>query len=86
MAGFDSTSNVRFVVINNTTWPVPFSSDDVDGPGWVQRYGTPERVVEQRMTVASVISAYTHLLDPNITQTDAIAALKRARRAAKEAI
>lgn len=86
MAGFDSTSNVRFVVVDDTTWPVPFSSDDVDGPGWVQRYGTPERVVEQRMTVASIVTSYSYLIDPSLSQTDAIAALKRARRAAKEAI
>ena len=79
-------SNVRYVVVDDTTWPVPYHDDEIDGPEWVQRYAPPERVVKQRMRVASIISAYRALLDPSITQAEAIEKLKLARRAAKEAI
>ena len=85
MAAQDSPSNVRFIDVENTSWPVPVCSDYIDGPEWVQRYASDERATGQRMRVASIIAAYTHLLDPNITQADAIAMLKLARKAAKKA-
>lgn len=84
MAADQPASNVRYVVVDDTTWPVPLSTDEIDGPEWVQRYATPERIVKQRMRVASIVAAYSHLIDPNITQADAITSLKHARRAAKE--
>lgn len=84
MAADQPTSNVRYVVVDDTAWPVPVSTDEIDSPEWVQRYATPERIVMQRMRVASIVAAYSHLIDPNITQADAIESLKRARRAAKE--
>jgi hypothetical protein len=69
------TGEVRHVVVDETTWPVP---DEVE---WVLRYGTPERREAVRYGVASIVSAYWSLLDPNRTQADAVAMLKRARRA-----
>lgn len=70
--------------VEDTTWPVDVMTDNEDAAQWVQRYGTPERVVEQRMSVASVLAAYAHLTDPNLTLTDATAALRRAREAARD--
>lgn len=72
------TDTVRYARVEDTTWPVPL------GAGWVQRYGTPDAIVEQRLTVASIIQAYSHLLDPALSMRDATAALRRARRAARE--
>jgi hypothetical protein len=76
---------IRWVRVEDTTWPVDVATDDEDAAQWVQRYGTPERVVEQRMSVASVLSAYAHLTDSTLTMRQAEAALHRARTAAREA-
>jgi hypothetical protein len=67
---------VPHVVVDETTWPIP------DETEWVLRYGTTESREALRYGVASIVSAYWSLLDPNRTQGDAVAMLKRARRAA----
>jgi hypothetical protein len=72
---------ITHVDVDETVWPVDVSSDDEDSAQWVQRYGTPERIVEQRYSVASVLGAYSHLCDPRMTLKDATAALRRARKA-----
>lgn len=69
--------------VGESTWPVDSITDNEDSAQWVQRYGPPERVVVQRMSVASVLSAYAHLTDPHISMTDATAALRRAREATR---
>jgi hypothetical protein len=75
MSGHSDEFGVRYVVVDETTWPVP------DGAEWVLRYGTTEAREAQRLSVASIVNAYWSLLDPNRTQGDAIAMLRRARRA-----
>ena len=87
MAGMTPISNVMFIAVDDTQWPIPmWWCEEVDGPEWVQRHAADvDRVVEQRMRVASLIAAYSSLLDPNLSQTDAIAQLKRARKALKKA-
>lgn len=76
--------NVLWQQVDGVSVVIPVWGDDFDGPEWVQRHGTPERVVEQRMSVASLIAAYSHMIDPTISQAEAVEKLKRARRAAKE--
>jgi hypothetical protein len=65
--------SVRWESIEGTTWPA-----DVGELEWLLRYA-PEAV--RPKTAASVVAAYGYLTDPAITQTVAIAALKRARAA-----
>lgn len=71
----DDIPRVEYVRVEDTTWPVSFGSE------WVLRYGTTEAREVQRMGVASIISAYQYLVDPQLPQQAAIAALKRARKA-----
>jgi hypothetical protein len=78
---------VRYVEIEDTLWPV--DACDWDGSAsaeWVLRYGTPEDRERQRLSVASVLSAYEYLTDPNRSMKDATASLRRARKATLEAL
>jgi len=77
---------IRYTQVECTTWPVDLHSDDEDSAQWVQRYGSIDRVVEQRRSVASVLSAYSDMTDPNRSLKDATAMLRRARIAAKQCV
>lgn len=58
-------------------WPVPWRSDgDPHAVEWRLRYG-PNRDA----FAASIVSAYTRLIDPHATMDEAIETLRRARRA-----
>lgn len=70
---------IRHVVVEDTTWPVDVSTEDEDAAEWVLRYGNTERREEQRMSVASILSAYSDLTDPHRSLKDATAMLRRAR-------
>lgn len=59
--------------VEGTVWPI-----NVGETEWNLRYA-PERAC--RLHAASIAHAYSFLVDPEITQKDAIAALKRARKA-----
>lgn len=69
---------MKYATIDETVWPV----DDDGTAQWICRYGLPDDIVGLRFQLASVLASYAYLTDPTITQTTAIAALKRARRAA----
>jgi hypothetical protein len=73
---------IHYHRIDDTTWPVDWSSDQEDSAEWVLRYGTTERREAQRMSVASILSAYSHLVDPTLSSKGAQSALRRARKAA----
>lgn len=73
--------NVWHGTCDDTAWPVDLIGD----MSWVLRYGDPATIIEKRMTIASFVSSYNYLVDPNLSQTDAIAALKRARKVAAHA-
>lgn len=60
-----------------TTWPVNFGE-----VSWSLRYA---RATDHPMLAATVMDAYAALVDPTISQRDAFAKLKRARRAAAAA-
>jgi hypothetical protein len=77
---------IHYKQVDDTTWPVDLHSDYEDSAQWVQRYGSIDRVVEQRLAVASVLSAYSDLTDPNHSLKDATAMLRRARLAAKQCV
>jgi hypothetical protein len=66
---------VAYVAVEGCACPVP------DGAEWTLRYGTTDAREAQRYGVASIVAAYSHLLDPSVTQGDALGALKRLRRA-----
>lgn len=72
---------IRYVQIDDTTWPVDVGTDEEDSAEWVQRYGTTERREEQRLSVASVLAAYKDMTHPGRSLKDATAMLRRARRA-----
>jgi len=72
----DEPLTVPHVVVDDTTWPIP------DETEWVLRYGTTEAREALRYGVASIVNAYWSLLDPLRTQGEAVAMLKRGRRAA----
>ena len=72
---------IRHVVVEDTTWPVDVSTDDEDAAQWVLRYGNTARREEQRMSVASILSAYADITDPRRSLKDATAMLRRARKA-----
>lgn len=73
----------RFVTVDDTTWPI-----EVGDLAWVLRYGMP---VEQRpevltrqdrLILASVVESYLFLIDPTRPHKEAVASLRRARKAA----
>ena len=69
---------MSYQTVEETVWPV----DDGDPSAeWVQRYGGPEALLDQSLFVASIVAAYNQMTSPTITQADAFAMLKRARRA-----
>lgn len=63
--------------VDGTTWPVPVGAE------WLLRYGTPEQIVGWRMSLASIVSAYSALVDPTCSHADAVARLRRARAVAR---
>ena len=71
---------IHYGTVDDTTWPIDWSTDDEDSAQWTLRYGTPERREDQRYSVASVLAAYGHLLDPGLSMKEATMALRRARR------
>lgn len=70
----------RYVAIDNTIWPIPGDAE------WVLRYGTESAREHQRVFVASVVGAYSALTDPDLSQKDALAMLKRARASRVESL
>lgn len=73
--------NVWHGTCDETAWPV----DPIGDMSWLLRYGHVDTIIEKRMTVASFVSSYNYLVDPTLSQADAIAALKRARKVAADA-
>lgn len=73
--------NVWHGTCDETAWPV----DPISDLAWVLRYGHVDRIIEKRLTIATFVSSYNYLVDPSLSQTDAIAALKRARKIAAHA-
>jgi hypothetical protein len=71
-----------YVRVDETTWPVDLETSEHSSAEWALRYGDP---LPRRMFIASLVSAYSRLTDPRITQADAFSALRRAREAAKAA-
>lgn len=69
------TGSEHYVIVDGTCWPTLLG--DVE---WRARYA-PASINSQRMLIASTLGAYSYLTNPALTQKDAIAALKRARRA-----
>lgn len=68
-----------YVNLEGTVHPIDVPEDDGDSVQWILRYA-PDRF-DRHLFAASILAAYAALLDPNITQGDAIAKLKRARKA-----
>ena len=75
--------SVKWAQIEDTTWPVDIETDDEAADQWRLRYNNGQVSREVMLSAASVMSAYGALVDPSITQTEAIAKLKRARAAAE---
>ena len=73
---------IHYSFADDTMWPIDWSDNDEDSAQWVLRYGTPERREAQRLSVASVLNSYAHLLDLDLSLEDATASLRRARAAA----
>ena len=73
---------IRYTRVGETSWPIDWSDEDEDTSQWALRYGSTERREAQRLSVASVLSSYAHLIDPNRSMKDATASLRRARQAA----
>ena len=72
---------IHHVVVDGTVWPVDVSTDDEDSAEWTLRYGAPEAIIRQRMSIASVLNAYKNVTSTPRTMKDATAMLRRARRA-----
>ena len=73
---------IRYIQLGETTWPIDRSDEDEDTAQWVLRYGSTERREAHRLAVASILSSYAYLIDPNRSLKDATASLRRARQAA----
>lgn len=67
-----SSVSVRWFKVDDTSWPVPVELEHR------LRYDTGRRDLE----AASVVAAYSALVDPAISQKQAIESLLRARKAA----
>ena len=63
-----------------TVYPVNVGSLE-----WALRYGSADLVLSDRMVTAAVVACYAHLVDPSRSQSEAIAVLKRARSAQRDA-
>lgn len=74
------SSDPGYERVDGTTWPV--RTGDVQ---WALRYGNDDALQANRLIAASIVASYAYLTNPSLTQADAIIALKRARRAAKQA-
>jgi len=70
------------VRVDDTSWPIDGGPDGASCNDQL-RYTTERRPND--LVVASMLSAYEALICPSITQGDAIASLKRARKAAAAA-
>ena len=69
-----NTESPFYASVENTTWPINVGPTEHN-----LRYGTPVR--ERNLHAASVVAAYSHLTDPEVSEDAAIAALRRARKA-----
>ena len=76
---------MRYITVDGTVWPVDINEADGPSAEWIQRYGTPAEREHQRLAVASVLSAYSHLTDSSQLMIDATAKLNRARQADRQA-
>lgn len=72
---------IHHVTIEDTTWPVDVETDEENSAQWTLRYGGPEFRDQQRLSVASVLSAYEHLTNPRRSLEDVLASLRLARKA-----
>lgn len=80
------TPRQRYGHVEGTAWPVNLTStDEEDGLEWKLRYAREHLTRSEHLLLASVVSAYVHLTDPNRTQEEARRSLRRARTAAQEA-
>lgn len=77
--------SIKSIKVEDTLWPVDVATEDEDSAEWILRYGITERREDQRLSVASILSAYEYLIDPNRTLKDATESLRRARKASREA-
>lgn len=66
--------------VERTVWPV--NVGDIE---WSLRYSNVPMDRATQLTAASALNAYQALTDPSISQADAIAQLKRARKAQAQA-
>ena len=48
---------------DGTCWAVDRDDTEEHSLEWVLRYGTPERIVEARMTLASILGSYKALIN-----------------------
>lgn len=72
-------------VESDTIWPVDIHTEQQPSIEWVMRYGSNDTIVAAALIAASLIYRYSALIDPDITEDEAIDKLKRARRCAAEA-
>lgn len=75
-AGESMSERMLYTRVDGTTWPTDVSVE------WELRYAPG---AANLLYVASIVSAYSYLTDPALTQKEAVTALKRARRAAAHA-
>ena len=77
---------MRYITVDGTVWPV--DTDNEDGYPtieWLQRYGTAEERDIRGFATASILHAYGSLINSDQPMTDAIAKLRRARQADRQA-
>lgn len=48
---------------DGTIWSFDRATEDLHSLEWIQRYGTPDAVVQQRLTVASILASYKALIE-----------------------
>ena len=59
----------RYLHFNEMCWP----SKEQGDLEWVLRYGSEEEVIKQRMVIASVVAAYTEIINKPSKQRSKIA-------------
>ena len=77
MTNHESLHSHRYVTVADTTWPV-----DVGDLEWALRYDPDSLTREDQLVIASVVHSYSFLTSPHRTHGDAVASLRRARKAA----
>ncbi len=72
---------MKWVRVEDTTWPVDVQDEDTDSLEWRLRYAPSHVTPSELMSAASILSAYAHLTG-GMFPRDSLRRARKARRSA----